>query len=103
MTFRVGQKVVCVEDHDVVGTGVWYDDDRIARGEIYTIKRLWVDILGNPVCDLVERSRDTASNYWGFRLGYCRTRFRPIVEKKTDISIFTALLDPANHKKLENA
>jgi hypothetical protein len=85
MNFRVGQKVVCVEDQDCAGTGV-------RKGEIYT----------------VAEKVAVYSAYWNthtsVRLAECGVilfsivRFRPVVERKTDISVFTKILDDVSRK-----
>jgi hypothetical protein len=80
--FRVGQKVVCVIDKDggrddVYGGG---HSAGLRSGDIYVVTR--------------------APNEGGFMSvagiygSWCRTRFRPVVERKTDISIFKAMLTP---------
>lgn len=104
MTFRVGQKVVCINDTPrpkgvvfvcavgllAVPTG---NMGGLTKGRVYTVK----SIHHHPVttclflCEIPPRS----ANDFGFR----PDRFRPIVERKTDISIFTSML----HKKKERA
>ncbi|WP_105430193.1 hypothetical protein [Neorhizobium sp. T6_25] len=94
-TFQVGQKVVCVDDRFTCG---W---DRIVKtpvkGQVYTIRQLFtfkactgpvvtiilLDEIVNPV-----RKWDAGV----MEAGFVPRRFRPVVERKTDISIFTALL-----------
>jgi len=102
MTFHVGQKVVCVED----GPHCYFGPQEIeypTKGGIYTIRAirssnykrdmqcLLVEIV-NPEFDTVNDGRGEPH----FR----HTRFRPIVERKTNISIFTKLLQP-NSKIIE--
>jgi hypothetical protein len=76
--FRVGQKVVCVDDSGSVA---------LKRGDIYVVtslvSRYCLPSIGIDVCE-----PRTGSNIWFAR------RFRPIVERKTDISIFTKMLTP---------
>jgi hypothetical protein len=82
--FQVGQKVVCVDDKPRI-----LPIHEIKKGEIYTIS--WF----NPVFpDAVFIKEGLPYSFWA-------DRFRPIVERKTDISIFKKLLNPANHKHLE--
>ena len=95
MTFRIGQKVVCIDD------GPCFDGSPypIKKGEIYTIKQIG-DCSPSTSCigfSFVER---------GLHLGiwmWCQTRFRPIVERKTDISVFTDLLNPSKQEKINAA
>jgi hypothetical protein len=89
---HVGQKVVCVDD----SLSELRDVDEIlpTKGKIYTIRAIvrrsslgfhLVEITNEPY-----RYRD------GFgELSFKASRFRPVVERKTDISIFTAMLTPA--------
>lgn len=95
MNFRVGQKVVCVDASPKPTLGIaWtFESLPIREGEIYTIVGTEtrggflgvylheVKSNGPPFNDGGERS------FWPFR-------FRPIIEKKTDISIFTEMLKP---------
>lgn len=83
MEFHVGQKVVCVDDSPI-------EDGRSAlvmRGAIYTISEI-VMICRHPGYGvrLVE-----LTPYPG-KGGWLPSRFRPVTERKTDISIFTELL-----------
>jgi hypothetical protein len=86
MMFRVGQKMVCVEiDHY----------GYLNKGQVYIISArcpacppedlpafpfLSIDLLGNP------HPCGWRCNAWPARL------FRPVVERKTDISVFTNML-----------
>jgi hypothetical protein len=76
MTFRVGQKVVCVNDSCQYWTRPW-----IRKGHVYTVSHF----ADNGV-HLVESP--------GKPRGFFSWRFRPAVERKTDISIFTKMLKP---------
>lgn len=88
--FRVGQKVVCV-----TATGA----RNVREGEVYTVR--WSgDFPGRSGLDgsivtkgviLVEVEADG--------LGFDARRFRPAVERKTDISIFKAMLNPSRVKE----
>lgn len=102
--FYVGQKVVCVDDKpnhpSYAPTGVkilpW--DSVLKEGEIYTIsefaehpiypKGLHVRLVG------IVRTA-------GFNSPFRVSRFRPLVEKKTDISIFHKLISPSELDKFK--
>ena len=72
MTFRLGQKVVCVNPVD-----------DLVRGQIYT------------VCFIRETHIDVAESlYREFGGSFYPSRFRPVNERRTDISIFTKMLRP---------
>lgn len=83
MTFRVGQKVVCVNDKPMFG---WlWTNDKPEIGTVYTVARVIAGRYGSyQSLLLVEICNDD--------LGYRAERFRPVVERKTDISIFTKML-----------
>jgi predicted TPR repeat methyltransferase len=74
MTFRIGQKVVCVDADGLVGT--------IIAGAVYEIAD--VEPRGVRLVD------------WKCGGGFLASRFRPIVERKTDISVFTEILRKNN-------
>ena len=79
--FHVGQKVVCVDDR---GTSL------VRAGHEYIVRETQAAYL------CLHGVRGTVAD------GMFATRFRPVIERKTNISVFTALLDPANHKHLED-
>lgn len=91
MTFRVGQKVVCINDYDDQGR------DFVARnGGIYTISRIIV--VDRIFIDLLF---DEISNPYG--VGWCSENFRPVVDKTTDISFAIDILRKASNKVREPA
>lgn len=97
--FYVGQKVVCV--NDAVADGLRYGVEYVLMpilGEVYTISAVGLVHPYDPAklpCVLVsEINRKTIEPIWAHR-------FRPIVEKKTNISIFTDILDRVNGKQSE--
>jgi len=87
MTFRVGQKVVCVDDTTPEGFD-WYKMP-IKKGAIYTVSQSglssWLD--GAPAIHLSEVKRSVP--FWA-------SRFRPVVERKTDISFAHEILRKAS-------
>jgi hypothetical protein len=88
--FYKGQQVVCVDDSNgPIGNGY---NAGLRKGSIYTITEI-ESISGELYFYLAEISRG----------GWKHIRFRPIQKKETDISVFKALLNPANHKQLEDA
>lgn len=82
--FHVGQKVECVND----GPSRYSltSGSRVKKGAIYTILRIRIGGIGIEVVDLVEASPGRDCD------GFDPERFRPIVERKTDISVFTKML-----------
>ncbi len=85
MTFRAGQKVVCVDA---------YDASMLALNRIYTVSKV----------SFLKRQRWRGKVFEGFSLtlyetkpepryiGFAAERFKPLDERQTDISIFTAML-----------
>jgi len=91
--FRVGQKVVCV---DVRPSPIGRPPIELTLNAVYTISHIappnfWGDIgLGFVE---VESVRD------GFHSPeFSARRFRPVVDRPTDISIFTRMLTDADEK-----
>lgn len=79
--FRVGQKVVCVQDGYL---------SAINEGPtVYTISAVIMDL---GVWHIVLAEVPTA--------GECARRFRPVVTRKTDISCFTKLLKTKSLEEL---
>ena len=79
--FRVGQKVVCINDVDGDAKspyGMGYANG-LRKGEIYTV-------IAIRSSDCIDVDRIT-------RGGWFADRFRPVVDRKTDISIFTEMLN----------
>lgn len=89
--FHVGQKVECIartvdaraDPHPGLTIGNVYTITAVVREPHWTSP-------GLLLVEIAPRSR------------YCSFEsrlFRPLVERKTDIGLLTALLDPANHKE----
>lgn len=92
--FQVGQKVVCVDDACPAGRR-WNENPPLCRGLIYTIGRILIDDDGDLIVHLIELPRSKRSRLqWGNLVGFAARRFRPLIEHKTDISIFTRMLTP---------
>lgn len=96
--FRVGQKVVCVDDAPF--SGGWHSRNGIQHGLklgcVYTVVRVYeqqVYFKGDLVM-CWNLSLQELKKPLGPRVGdgFCSARFRPVVERKTDISIFKAIL-----------
>ena len=86
MAFYVGQKVVCV-DASPAWDGFWLP---IKLNETYVIERIEHHIggLGFILCGVRFPARNNFKADW---LRSCR--FRPIVSRKTDITIFEEIRD----------
>lgn len=92
-TFKVGDKVVCVDDTSE-STISWLKS--IKRGETYTVR--WVGVRGKTgsICVRLEGVR--RMNFSGEDVPLLASRFRPIVSRSTDkgMSILRGLLDKAD-------
>lgn len=102
--FRVDQRVVCVDDGPAFDGWV----TPLVKNRIYTVSGFSdVDGRWGPgvyLYGIDNTPRKTVVDGIRFRMdGFCASRFRPVQEKKTDIGLLTALLNPANHKVLEDA
>lgn len=91
MTFRIGQEVVCIKE------GPWMCDETMrpmepgpTKGDVLVIVLIWPHD-GQGFLMFSEYPRDA----WD------PDQFRPVV--RTDISIFTAMLDKAPKREVENA
>lgn len=93
MTFRVGQRVVCVNAND------WLDEEDEVfplHGEVYTIRDIipYADgICGLLLCEIVNRPQEYDMGF--LECTFLASRFRPIVDRKTDIS-FMHGADPSS-------
>jgi hypothetical protein len=82
--FHVGQKVVCVDDEPRVDR----HPTLIHKGHIYTIHA----VIETPLAIGVQLAEVAP---YADKVGWHIGRFRPVTERKTDISIFTAMLTGA--------
>jgi hypothetical protein len=95
----MGQKVVFVDDTGIDNPEIVGNRYRFifpAKGSVYTIRNITVsDFTGDAVLLLKEiDNRGTAdATGWMKEPGIEACRFRPVIERKTDISIFTAMLN----------
>lgn len=94
--FRVRQKVVCVDARVTPGKQ-WFGDPPV-EGAVYTVvscsKSTLKGYAGEDIVTLLEIKNAAQADF-----GYLASRFRPAVERKTDISIFTAMLREASLKE----
>lgn len=101
--FTVGQKVVCIDaKRDRSGGGGYVE---LVEGNIYRVRE--VLICDNEVCvrlqEILERAHYLYDRViFADDLPFLARRFKPLEERKTDISIFQKMLEP-NKKVLEDA
>lgn len=89
--FRIGQKVVCVNAAPDKGRTFPHGKELVLSA-IYTVQSTG---LRGPY-DFSSCIALTEIPDWQYRV----TRFRPVVDRKTDISIFTEMLKPQPVKAL---
>lgn len=91
MAFYVGQKVVCIDDDWSKSTLPNYERiPKPCKGQVYTIN----EIVEEEKTWLMFVEIDTEA-VTGLVTGFASYHFRPVVERKTDISVFEAMLKPA--------
>ncbi len=102
MTFRVGQKVVCVVDQGEWNTKLVATKITLpVKNGIYTIREIYQGVTKTGEC-YVTLNEIVNPKVWHIfgkeEHRFFSEAFRPIVENKTDISVFEKLLDTNNHK-----
>src|SRR5262249_8094610 len=104
MSFHVGQRVVCIKR-----SGDGYGWEILPRvGGIYTIRGFDY----RAACDekegvWLEEIVNKPAMYMGYtclsEASFGRSHFRPVTERKTDISIFKRMLVPAGRRQRQVA
>lgn len=89
MSFHIGQKVVCVDDSPNPTLGA----SRLTKGQIYVIRALSYGYDDTHFCVHVHGVHGGLRPRGRGERGFYPRRFRPVVERKTDISIFIEILD----------
>lgn len=92
LDWKAGDKIVCVDDRWSIG-----GKPPVVAGHVYEISEIWVSArgwtdvpnAGRVVVKLVGVNWDKLN----------ASRFRPVQTRATDISVFTALLNPTPHDK----
>ena len=92
--FYVGQKVVCIANWRPYSNAY---NNAPKKGSIYTVREL-LNLGTAPSIRLVEIVNDPVDVYvnigFAIEASWITTAFRPLTERKTDISVFRALLNP---------
>lgn len=98
MTFHVGQQVVCVDEKLGAASGILLP---VTLRAVYTIRAthtitwLGCEYIGLHFDEIVNVPHPSA--FGVVEWYYNSIQFRPVV--KTDISIFTAMLNPTPHRE----
>jgi len=97
--FHEGQKVICVEDDFIIpGWALGLNINFPVKGQIYTIKAIYVyphhdeTYYGFVLHEIVNKWFPFLSVSNG-QPTFSSECFRPLEEQKTDISVFTQILD----------
>lgn len=87
--FYVGQKVVCVDDGHYHAS---YPFEKPVKGRVYTVSRVYeADDDGEVMLCLDELDQPGNHEWYQGDHSYA---YRPVVERKTSIEIFKAMLTP---------
>ena len=85
-------KVVCIK----AASRVAYSGSHPSIvGRIYTVREVYVCPALGTLGLRFEEHINPVHPMYGIECGYSAERFRPVVERKTDISIFTQMLNPS--------
>jgi hypothetical protein len=98
MTFRIGQKVVCVAENPSWKDYVAFSFPRM--GEVYTVRSIGPAYRSRRdesegLCIRLNEIRNRPAGC-GEEPNFLAARFRPVIERKTDISVFTEILRKAS-------
>jgi hypothetical protein len=103
MSFHPGQKIVCINDSWTSSHWVSATPHRPKRGD--TVRRMLPAGEGLPeavwLLEIVNAPKHFFEGY--HEPAFCARRFRPITERKTDISVFKKLLEPKGSRQRETA
>ena len=98
--FYVGQKVVCINDDWSTHSSWKLVPNKPTQNKVYHIRKIVMYTYSNGVTEglyLIEI--ENPLHPWKLNgiveIAFPANRFRPVVEKKTDIFIFTAMLNPS--------
>lgn len=99
MTWYVGQKIVCIDDewygpHRRLGFKRFKFDRVLIKETVYTIRR--INQHSRFTDRIVILLNEVIHPKWPEFYGFPTEIFRPLLEKPTDISIFTEMLNTNN-------
>lgn len=102
MSFHVGQRIECIDPKAIY---FFPRGGELKRSAIYTVRDVGITVAGGPGVRLYEAILTSGPGQIGIITGkpcvdafYRASRFRPVVERQTDISIFTDMLIPHREK-----
>lgn len=92
LDWHVVMQVVCIDDY--------VDPEQPphpvpAIGAVCTLERIYVAHDGEVMVELVEFPSPETEDWYA---GFVAKDFRPLVQRKTDISIFTRMLNPSKQR-----
>lgn len=98
MTFRVGQRVVCISD-GTTAMRKFPGSQYPLKNNVYTIATIndWPSGTLLTFCEMDNRNfigKTVNGVFCTIEPGFGARHFRPLTERKTDISVFTKMLTP---------
>lgn len=98
--FHVGQKIVLAKSFGALSTLRAAADGVVlpVEGEIYTLREFDPDMSNGILCIRLVEVRNAPHIEDGLEPSFEAALFRPVVERKTDISCFKAMLNPSKEK-----
>jgi hypothetical protein len=98
MSFHIGQKVICVRSLILLEGQGYGDEICPIAGTFYHIREIGIglhhcypDKISVRLHEIINKTRPYQEN-GSWEPAFCATRFHPIVERKTDIAVFKAML-----------
>lgn len=104
MSFRIGQKIVSIRTHARQPEYHFPDECLPVRHQIYTVRSVgawhphYPDFATVRLVEIVNREHYRWELLNEVELFFYAQDFRPLQTRKTDISIFTAMLDGHRHE-----
>jgi len=95
--FVVGQRVVCMNDHfapkGLAHLRAWSEPCLPAKDQVYTVRKIeaFDDATYLFFTEIVNPVIPFQHGMW--EQGFDHRRFRPLTERKSDISVFTKMLN----------
>jgi hypothetical protein len=99
---KIGARVICVDNggrRHIDMNGITFPE----VGPIYVVRKIQVPTHSGGVVILLEGIINPICPDVGMEYGFNSCRFRPVIETKTDISIFERMLDPITAVARERA
>lgn len=106
LDWKVGDKVVCIDanlyddGYDPKTMYLYGDLDGLEKDKIYTIREFYIDSYDLEICICLDEIHRELDEVLWRESGYLVRRFRKVQKRKTDISIFTEMLNKAPNQEI---